>query len=120
MNEHQRHKIEYLFHLLDDEDVTEAGLVLSGQYDRRKYGQRYHMINDRRKHPLTLTPLRILILTTCMACVTVASLLVISIAPATLFNIPVFFAYCAAIVIARSKAKPMRLQSLRLDHRQEH
>ena len=41
----------------------------------------------------------------CMAAVSMVSLMLVRITPAALFNIPIFFVYCAAIVVVRARMK---------------
>lgn len=105
MNEHHRHQLAYLLHLLDDEDLEQAGLVLTGQYDRRNPEQAYLMINDRRRNPLALTRRLMITLTCCMAVVSTVSLLAVRLTPAALFNIPIFFVHSAVVVLVRARAK---------------
>jgi len=50
-----------------------------------------------------------IILTVCMAAVSIVSVMLVRIVPAALFNIPIFFAYCAAIVVVRARMKLERI-----------
>lgn len=79
--------------------------------ERRSDPQHYHLIGDRRKNPFTLTPRLMIILTLCMVAVSVVSWTAASISPAALYVIPLFFFYCAAIMLVRAKVKLIRLEA---------
>jgi hypothetical protein len=109
VKEHHRQQLEYLFHLLDDEDLEDAKLVLTGRYERRSGPSRAHYINERRRDPLALTLRLKIILVVCMAAVSIVSVMLVRIVPAALFIIPIFFVYCAAIVVVRARMKLERI-----------
>ena len=108
MNQHQRHKLEYLLHLLDDEDIKEAALVLSSNpRENSQLVTRFYWVNDcsddvglgtSRSFPPTLNLM--LAMTTGMAIISITSIIVAYSTPWALYAIPLFFIFCTAIGLA--------------------
>ena len=74
----KRSRLEYLLHLLDDEYLEQARLVLTGQYAQRA-------------NPLALTRRLVIVITIGMAAASTVSLMAVQIMPGALLMIPVYF-----------------------------
>ncbi len=97
MKAHQRHKLEYLLHHLDDQDLAEATQVLSEPRERVMVA---HWVGGRSVS--SSSNLRtMLVITIGMAAVSIVSLIYAHSSPWALYIVPAYSGYIALALLAQ-------------------